>query len=127
MENIRFILEISEHLSRSGEYITVGDCIYHDLGDNRAKTFCKSDCVVIEIINRRSGIVDRVELPFANYFTPKQCSPGAPKWHQHIDNGCWHFSRQYAHVLPTRYDYENIAYAMNDYMDLFDSPKNEED
>ncbi len=118
MVNIKFIKSITNYISM--DRTISGDCVYYDLNNgNVAKTFCYEDGVGIQIINKVNGMIDNIRLPFANYFEPKQCSPGAPKWNQHIErNGEWYFA-QYDWCLPTEKDYMNIAKAMATYMCMF--------
>lgn len=118
MENIKFINGITNHIDM--EKTISGDCVYYDFNNgNIAKTFCYENGVEIQIINKVNGMIDNIKLPFSHYFDPKQCSPGAPRWHQHIDrDGNWYFS-QYDWCLPTQRDYKCIANAMKKYMDMF--------
>ena len=76
--------------------------------------------VNIKVINKIDGEVDRAFLPLENYFKPTQCSPGAPKWTPHIENGKWYFSDTYSHVLPKENDYMNLAAAIDQYIILFE-------
>lgn len=118
MKNIKFIKGITDYVNMEREIL--GYCVYYDLENgNIAKTFCEEDGVIIHIVNKVNGMIDNIKLPFANYFTPKQCSPGAPKWNQHIErNGEWYFA-QYDWCLPTEKDYKNIAGAMEKYIYMF--------
>jgi hypothetical protein len=102
--------------------VIIGDYVYYVLGNgNRVKAYCDDTGVEMEVVNRKDGRVDRVYLPFRNYFQPTQCSPGAPTWYQHIDHGRWYFSQTYSHVLPKVSDYRNLANAMENYIKMFDS------
>ena len=118
MENIKFIKEIMAHSSnRKGKVF--GNYMYYKLNnETTAKVWCQSDGVVARIINDKVGEVDSCHFSFANYFAKKKCSPNAPEWNQHIENGKWYFS-QYVHVLPTAQDYHKIAFAVTDYINMF--------
>ena len=119
MENIKFIKKITEHINRRPNII--GDCIYFELKNrNKARTWCESDGVYIKIVNNKEGEIDRVFLPFMNYFKPTQCSPGAPTWYQHIDRNHWYFEGSYSHVLPKESDYVRLADAMENYIKIFE-------
>lgn len=119
VENIRFIKDIASHIERA--YVVTGNVIYFPIGnENRAKAWCESGGVYIEIVNKRSGKIDGTAFPFGNYFSKKQCSPGAPLWNQSIKNGKWQFEGQYNHVLPTFSDYESIAVDIDCYLVLFE-------
>ena len=90
MENIKFILKITDHVS--GDREIIGNCVYYNLDNgNKVKLWCYECGVEAEVINKINGKVDYVRFPFANYFAPTQCSAGAPIWTQHIDNGKWRF------------------------------------
>lgn len=118
-ENIKFIREIMKCSSfKNGHGKEFGNFIYYDVNEVIAKVWCQSDGVVARIINPKTGEVDTCIFPFANYFSKKKCSPSAPEWNQHIENGKWYFS-QYPHVLPTTNDYCRIANAVTEYIKLF--------
>ena len=125
MENIKFIRQIMSYGNKEGKEI--GNYMVYDLGNgNRAKVcvnggniWGQSHGIEVTILHKLNGKIDFCYFPFSNYFQPVQCSPGAPKWYQHIENGRWYFSQMYSHVLPKSYDYENIASAVEEYMDLF--------
>lgn len=117
MASIKFLRQFHAYVKTEGT--EVGDCIYYQLTDKlMAKAYCADTSISVTIINRLDGEIDQVQFPFENYFTPKQCSPSSPKWHQHIDNGKWYFAN-YPHCLPTPDDYKAIATAMEKYFDLF--------
>ncbi|MBR4855795.1 MAG: hypothetical protein IKU94_04125 [Bacteroidaceae bacterium] len=119
MENIKFIRECMLSSDR-GHYLTAGNFLLFPMKNgNVAKTCCESNGVRVEIVNKKDGIVDRVLFPFANYFKQKQCSPGAPLWDQHIENGEW-YSSQYKHCLPTHEDYECVAKAVDKYIKIME-------
>jgi hypothetical protein len=118
MMDIKFIKRFADEVERI--HIIVGNCIYFELTENRAKTYCDENGVWIEIINPKHGLIDKVRLPFCNYFEPVRCSPDAPEWTQCIDrDGTWRFEKMYPHTLPKASDYKRIASAMNEYMELF--------
>lgn len=119
MENIRFIERITDEIKRTR--VIAGNCVYYELQhDNRAKAYCNEYGVWVEIINIAHGLIDKVHLPFSNYFEPVRCSKDAPEWTQCIENdGRWRFERMYSHVLPKPSDYKQIAFAMENYMELF--------
>lgn len=99
----------------------MGNCIYIPLESGiNIKLYCISTAVVAKAISKVNGEIDSVELLFSSYFTPKQCSPNAKKWHQHIDNGRWYFTDQYQHVYPTYEDYERLAAGIEEFIDLYD-------
>lgn len=118
MENIRFIREITTWIYKPKR--EMGNCIYYEIpgGTTLAKVWCESTAVVVRILDKKSGLVDEVVLPFANYFRSVCCSDGGPFWYQYITNGDWNFSG-YPHVLPTDEDYQRIAQAIYDYMYMF--------
>lgn len=119
MENIKFIKGITQYVERPRSII--GDCVYYNLNNgNKVKLWCYDMGVGAEVINKLEGRIDRVDLQFANYFKPTQCSPGAPKWIQHIHFGKWYFSETYTHVLPKVSDYKNIACAIEMYIRMFE-------
>ena len=118
MEDIKFIDMITNYIAR--KKTIVGNAIYYRLDNgNNVKTYCAETGVTIEIINRTSGKVDGIFLPFRNYFQPTKCSANSPSWYQHIDNGHWYFEETYKHVLPKPEDYNAIAKAMEQYIKLF--------
>lgn len=118
MKNIRFIRDITEKIEKTRHI--AGNCIYYELSENRAKIYCDEYGVWVEIINPKNGLIDKVHLPFSNYFAPVQFSQGAPKWTQTIGvDGCWCFENRCPHVLPKDSDYKRIALAMKNYMELF--------
>ena len=121
MENIKFITQITNYVAK--ERVIIGDCVYYNLENgNKVKLWCYSSGVTAEVINKTLGTVDRVELPFSNYFAKVQCSPNSPicpAWTQHIENGKWYFEDQYRHVLPKLSDYLNLATAIETYIDMY--------
>ena len=120
IQNVKFINKMTDYVDR--EKVVLGDMVYYVLGNgNRVKAYCEEQGVRMEVINRKEGKVDSIYLPFRSYFQPTQCSPGAPTWYQHIDNGRWYFSQSYTHVLPKVSDYKNLAKAMETYIKMFDS------
>lgn len=119
MENIKFIKEITQYIDRPRTII--GDCVYYNLKNgNKVKMWCCISGVEVSVINKIRGAVDMVAFPFANYFRPTQCSPNAPMWTQHIDHGKWYFSDQYSHVLPQKYDFINLAKALDTYIQMYE-------
>lgn len=119
MAHIKFLNQITEYIERDN--INIGNYTYYDLNNgNRIKLYCEDNGVNIKVINKTDGEVDRVFLPFENYFKPTQCSPGAPKWTPHIENGKWYFSDTYSHVLPKENDYMNLAATIDQYIILFE-------
>lgn len=120
MENIKFISWCMEKSVHSDDFTIAGNYLVAPMNNgNVAKLCCESNGVRAEILNKKEGTVDRTLFPFANYFSMKRCSPGAPLWHQHIENGKWYFS-QYSHCLPTPDDYKRIADAVDAYLDIMD-------
>ena len=118
MENIKHIKRITDEIKRTR--VVAGDCVYYELTHNRAKAYCDEYGVWVEIINIVHGLVDKVHLPFSHYFEPVQCSDDAPLWTQSIErNGCWRFEERYPHLTPKVSDYKNIAFAMENYMEVF--------
>jgi hypothetical protein len=119
MENIKFIKTITNYVDKTR--VIIGNCVYFNLANgNKVKLWCYEMGVGAEVINKLEGRVDRTEFPFANYFEPTQCSPGAPKWTQHIDRGTWYFEDSYKHVLPKVSDYMNIARAIEMYIEMYE-------
>ena len=119
MENIKFILKITDYVS--GDREIIGDCVYYNLDNgNKVKLWCYQYGVEAEVINKTQGKVDAVKFPFQNYFKPTQCSPGAPLWTQHIEYGHWYFEETYKHVLPKNQDYENLADAIQTYIEMYE-------
>jgi hypothetical protein len=119
MEDIKFIKKITDYILLKDRNI-FGNCVYYYMANNnRAKLWCDTIGVIVEIININNGKIDEIHFPFANYFEPTQCSAGAPMWRQHIDNGYWHFEKQYKHVLPKDSDYVRLASAIYSYMEMF--------
>lgn len=124
MENVKFIDRITMYLETSPgqRRVKVGNCIYITLQSGlNVKLYCVSNAVIAEVISKVNGKVDGIELPFANYFEPTQCSPGARKWTQYIENGRWYFSDQYPHVLPTDEDYDNLAHGIHEFISLYEA------
>ena len=120
MENIKFIQKITDYVVGIGIRTIIGNCVYYNFANgNKAKLWCYELGVHAEVINKTEGKVDSVDFPFANYFTPTQCSAGAPKWTQHIDRGRWYFSQTYTHVLPKESDYTRLAEALSMYMKMY--------
>ena len=118
MEDIRFIKKITDYIEK--DRTIIGNCIYYNLTNgNKVKFWCYEFGVKAEVINSINGKIDSIDLPFANYFKQTQCSPGAPKWTQHINNGQWYFEDMYKHVLPTESDYTNLAEALTMYIEMY--------
>lgn len=125
MENIKYIREIMRNGSRKNG-VELGNCLFFVLNkDCRAKLYVdgggiyhESHGIMVEIIDKNNGVVDKTYFPFQNYFASVQCSPNAPKWFPHIVRGEWYFN-QYPHCLPKKKDFENIANAVCAYMDMF--------
>ena len=86
---------------------------------NNIKVMCSNTAIICEAVNRTGGKVDRTELPFSSYFTPKRCSPNAPFWHQSIDGNDWRYAKTDPHCLPTKDDFKDLADAVDDYICLF--------
>ncbi|MBR2548867.1 MAG: hypothetical protein IKG47_00505 [Oscillospiraceae bacterium] len=86
---------------------------------NRAKLTCGNKEIYVSIINKIDGIVDKNTFPFANYFSAKRCSAGAPPWYPFIDGIRWYFS-QYPHCVPNTADYIELASGIDDYISLFE-------
>ena len=120
MENIKFILKITDYIK--GDREIIGNCVYYNLDNgNKVKLWCYDCGVEAEVINKIKGKIDFVRFPFVNYFEPTQCSPGAPKWIQHItSSGTWFFEEKYAHVLPKESDYMNLAKALGTYIEMYE-------
>lgn len=118
MMNIKFIKGMTKSVNLDRKIF--GDCVYFDLHNGKvAKCFCNPNDVEIHIISKVNGMVDNIKLPFANYFTQKQCSSGAPKWDQYITNdNKWYFDT-YPWCLPTEQDYNNITQAIKEYIIMF--------
>ena len=121
MENIKYINKITEYIAKPVTLKPIGNCIYIVLANgNRIKSYCESDGVRLEVINSKEGKVDSAFLPFCNYFQAVRCSANAPLWYQSIDrDGLWRFEKTYQHVLPKDSDYESLADAITDYIELF--------
>lgn len=120
MENIKFIKTITDYV-KIGKKEIIGNCVYYILDNgNRVKMWCYDCGVEADVINKIEGKVDCVKFPFDNYFEPTQCSIGAPKWTQHIDNGKWYFEDTYTHVLPKEKDYVNLAEAIETYIRMYE-------
>lgn len=119
MENIKFIKRITSYIKR--DRVIIGNCVYYNLKNgNKIKLWCYELGVEANVINKIDGKIDTVRFPFSNYFEPTQCSANAPKWTQHIDNGRWYFSEMYQHVLPKESDYNNLAEALNMYIEMYE-------
>lgn len=119
MENIKFVKAITAKMKR--KYVEVGNSIYFSLDNgNIAKAYCYEYGVHINIINKLTGNVDNVDLPFSIYFKPTQCSPDSPLWYQRIKKDKWNFEKEYVHVLPTVEDYKCMSKAMETYIGLFE-------
>lgn len=118
MENIKFIRSVMEYSSLTGTELGNFFIVPMQNG-NVAKCCCEANGVRVEIVNKKEGVVDRTIFPFANYFTQKKCSPNAPMWDQHIENGKWYF-QQYAHCLPTPQDFRQLACAVDTYIRMMD-------
>lgn len=119
IEHIKFAKKVTMSIPRT--QTIAGNCIYYALANgNRAKVYCYSMGVTVEVINHKEGKVDSVNFPFSNYFEAVQCSPGAPKWYQHIDGGKWRFEGTYSHVLPKKTDYRRLADAIDNYIMMFE-------
>ena len=118
MENIKFIKKITDYVS--DDRTIIGNCVYYNLANgNKVKLWCDTYGVRAEAINKIDGKIDSVDFPFANYFAPTQCSPGAKMWTQHIDNGKWRFENTYKHVLPKESDYQRLAETLNMYIEMY--------
>ena len=118
---IKFIKKITDYVEKDYPKQIVGNCIYYDLTNGKVmKLWCYEYGVKAEIINKFDGKVDSIDIPFSNYFEPTQCSSGAPKWTQHIDNGKWYFENTYKHVLPTEKDYIKLAMAIEMYIKIYE-------
>lgn len=101
-------------------FVFVGECAFLvRQNGNNIKVMCGNDKLICKVINRTGGEVDRTELPFSSYFTPKRCSPNAPLWHQGIEGNNWRYAKTDPHCLPTRDDFEALADAVDDYIHLF--------
>lgn len=119
MENIKFILKITDYVK--GDREIIGNCVYYNLDNgNKVKLWCYEYGVGAEVINKIKGKVDRVDIPFINYFNPVQCSPKSPKWTQYITHGKWNFEEEYDHVLPKESDYNNLAIAIETYIEMYE-------
>lgn len=119
MENIKFIKKITDYIDRNRTII--GNCVYYNLENgNKIKLWCYDLGVEANVINKIDGKIDTVRFPFSNYFAPTQCSPGASKWTQHIDNGHWCFENIYTHVLPKDNDYISLAEALSVYIEMYE-------
>ena len=120
MENIKFILKITDYIK--GDREVIGNCVYYNLDNgNKIKLWCYDYGVEANVINKTRGKIDSIIFPFANYFEPVQCSPRAPKWTQHItSNGKWYFEDEYVHVLPKDSDYNNLADAIETYIEMYE-------
>ena len=119
MANVKFIKKITDYVV--ADRTIIGNYVYYMLNNgNRIKAYCEDTGVRMEVINKMEGKVDGVFLPFANYFEPTQCSLGAPKWYQHIDNNHWYFEEMYKHVLPKDDDYRRLAEAMENYIIMYE-------
>lgn len=117
---IETIRKTVEHSKYKDGFHFVGDSAYLAFQNgNRAKLSCMNTEIVVSVFNKFEGIVDKNHFPFANYFSDKQCSPGAPKWSQYIDNGKWYFSYM-NHVLPNESDYMSMANGIDEYISLFE-------
>lgn len=118
MENIKFIRSIARYCDN--DKTEIGNCIYFELDNgNRAKAFCNQYNVAMEIISPRSGRLDSVEIPFANYIGKRRISPASPEWYTYIERGHWYWTQQYPNLAPTDTELMRIAAAMNAYMRLF--------
>lgn len=120
MENIKFISKITDYVK--GDREIIGNCVYYNLDNgNKVKLWCYDCGVEAEVINKIKGKIDCVRLPFANYFEPTRCRPGALSWTQYITrDGKWCFEGQYAHVLPKESDYMNLAEAIETYIEMYE-------
>lgn len=119
MQNVKFILKITDYIK--GDREIIGDCVYYNLDSgNKVKLWCYEYGVTAEIINKIKGKVDSVYFPFANYFEPVQCSSKSPMWTQYINHGKWNFEDEYAHVLPKESDYDNLAEAIETYIEMYE-------
>ena len=108
MENIKYMTEITQYINR--EQTIVGNCVYFGLANgNNICVYCNANAVEAQVINKTLGNVDRVELPFENYFSKTCTTPGAPQWTPHIDGGRWYFSESYSHVIPKPSDFNNAV------------------
>lgn len=124
MEKLKFISEITSYLLPVNEKqrVIIGDCVYVPLRDGmNVKLYCEARAVIAKVISKRAGVLDCVELPFANYFKPTKVSDSAPEWTQYIDNGKWYFSDTYPRVLPTEEDFACLAAGIDAYIGLYNS------
>lgn len=120
MEHIKFVTDIMLHSRLRSAMTPAGNFLLYPMKNgNVAKLCCESNGLRAEIVNKNEGTVDRTLFPFANYFKQKQCSPGAPLWDQHIENGKWYFA-QYPRCLPTNADYHKLAYAVDAYLEIME-------
>lgn len=125
MENIRYIRTIMGYGPHKNG-TAVGDCLYYVMpNSNRAKVYVggggiynESHGIKVEIVNSINGKVDEAYFPFKNYFKPVRCCPDGPEWYQHFHNGTWYFAN-YLHCRPKTDDYQRIATAVCEYMDMF--------
>ena len=115
MENIKFVRDCMVFSDRVKKLFAGNYIMFPMKNGNVAKACCEANGVRVEIINKNEGVVDRTLFPFANYFTKKKCSPGAPAWDQHIENGRWYFDN-YPHCRPTNQDYMAISAAVDEYI-----------
>lgn len=123
MEDIKFVKEI---FGKNRFYSDFGNARYYPLANGkRVKVFVEgggkyreAHGVMAIVIDKKDGEIDRCYFPFENYFKPVQCSPNAPLWTPHIDNGKWYFSH-YPHCHPSQNDFNNITKAVFEYMDMF--------
>lgn len=119
MENIKYMTEITQYINR--EQTIVGNCVYFSLANgNNVCVYCETNAVEAQVINKTLGNVDRVELPFENYFSKTCTTPGAPQWTPHIDGGRWYFSESYSHVIPKSADFKRLADAIEKYISLYE-------
>ena len=119
MENIKFILKITDYIK--GDREIIGNCVYYNLNNgNKVKLWCYDCGVTAEVINKTRGKVDSIDFPFSNYFESVQCSSKSPAWTQYISNGTWYFEEQYSHVLPKNSDYDNLASAIETYIEMYE-------
>ena len=120
MENIKFILKITDYVK--GDREVIGNCVYYNLDNgNKVKLWCYDCGVEAKVINKTKGTIDSIIFPFSNYFKPVRCSPNAPEWTQHItSSGKWYFEEMYDHVLPKESDYENLASAIETYIEMYE-------
>ena len=130
MEDIKFIKAIMSRGNKEGK--PIGNCMYYDLHNQRlAKIYVtgnrpgksigtagQSHGIMVDVFNKSEGKIDNCYFPFQNYFEPVQRGLGAGisgsrLCYNYVDNGSWNFP-------PTESDYKKIAYAVEEYIGLFE-------